>query len=427
MNILVIGSGAREHALVWKLKSSPLAGHIYCAPGNAGIAPIADCVPLAANDIEGLIQFALRASIGLTIVGPEDPLAAGIVDAFQAAGLRAFGPTQAAARIESSKTFAKALAERAGIPSARHRAFSDKAAALAHLNGMEPPFVVKADGLAAGKGVIIAATRGEAEDAIGAILGGAFGAAGQSLVIEDFLSGEEVSVFALCDGTRAIPLGGAQDHKRAFDGDTGPNTGGMGAYAPPPILSQAHAETILDRMALPALRALHAAGTPFRGFLFTGAMIGPQGPMLVEFNARFGDPECQTLLALLDNDLLEGVRAAMTGRLDQWSPRWKPGAALTVVMAAKGYPGPYAKGSPIAGLDRAAAVPGVTVFHAGTALDADRRLTAQGGRTLSVTAQADSLAAAQALAYRAVDLIDWPGGFCRRDIGWRALAAAPKS
>lgn len=421
MNILLIGSGAREHALAWKLSQSPRGPRIFAAPGNAGMADIADCADIPVTDHVRLIAFARKSAIDLAVIGPEDPLAAGIVDAFEAAGIPTFGPTQSAARLESSKTFVKDLATRHGIPTARHQTFTSTELARTYLDTLAAPFVVKADGLAAGKGVIIADTRREALEAVGDMLGGAFGAAGSKVVIEEFLPGEEASFFALCDGVHAVPLGGAQDHKRAYSGDKGPNTGGMGAYSPPPILTSTHAETLMERMVWPTLKAMQEMGAPFRGFLFVGAMIGPEGPKLVEFNARFGDPECQTLMARLDSDLLEGLELAMDGQVQRWTPRWSRDATLTVVMAANGYPGPYGKGSVISGVDRAMALQGVQVFQAGTARSASGELIATGGRTLSVTARGEDIRAAQTLAYRAVDLIDWPAGFCRRDIGWRAV------
>jgi phosphoribosylamine---glycine ligase len=423
MNILVVGSGAREHALVWKLAQSSRRPQMFCAPGNAGIADIAACIDIPVTDHPRLVAFAKANAISLVVIGPEDPLAAGIVEAFAGAGIPAFGPTQSAARLESSKSFVKDLAAAKGIPTARHETFTSLEPARAFLETLDAPFVVKADGLAAGKGVVIAETRAEAEEAVRDMLGGAFGAAGSKVVIEEFLHGEEASFFALCDGLHAVPLGGAQDHKRAFSGDRGPNTGGMGAYSPAPILQPAHIDTLMERFVQPTLAAMQELGAPFRGFLFVGAMIGPDGPKLVEFNARFGDPECQTLMALLDNDLLEGIQLAMSCEAHRWTPRWRPGAALTVVMAANGYPGAYAKGSVIAGIERAEALPGVHVFHAGTQRNVYGELTATGGRTLSITAYGANVREAQTLAYRAVDLIDWPGGFCRRDIGWRALAA----
>jgi phosphoribosylamine--glycine ligase len=422
MNILVVGSGAREHALVWKLALSPRRPQMFCAPGNAGIADIAVCVDIPVTDHAALVAFANKNAISLVVIGPEDPLAAGIVESFAAAGIPTFGPTRAAAQLESSKSFVKELAARQGIPTARHQTFTTSEPAKAYLDTLDPPFVVKADGLAAGKGVVIAETRREAEDAVKHMLGGAFGAAGAKVVIEEFLPGEEASFFALCDGFHAVPLGGAQDHKRAYSGDKGPNTGGMGAYSPAPILTSAHIETLMERMVRPTLRAMQEIETPFRGFLFVGAMIGPEGPKLVEFNARFGDPECQTLMPLLESDLLEGIEAAVSCEADRWTPRWATGAALTVVMAANGYPGAYHKGSVISGVERASALDGVQVFHAGTSRNAAGELIATGGRTLSVTARGHDIRTAQTLAYQAVDLIDWPGGFCRRDIGWRALA-----
>jgi phosphoribosylamine--glycine ligase len=416
-----VGSGAREHALAWKFSKSVHKPRIFVAPGNAGMADLASCVDIPPTDPARLIAFARDNAISLAVIGPEDPLAAGIVDAFETAGIPCFGPTKSAARLESSKSFVKDLTAKHNIPTARYQSFTQATPATAFLDTLAAPFVIKADGLAAGKGVVIAETRAEADAALRDMLGGSLGSAGTRVVIEEFLPGEEASFFVLCDGMNAVPLAGAQDHKRAYDGDKGPNTGGMGTYSPTPVLTDAVVETVMRRMVTPALAAMRDMGAPFRGFLFVGLMIGPDGPKLVEFNARFGDPECQSLMLRLDSDLLDGLLAVMSGRSDRWTPKWSADAAATVVMAARGYPGAYVKGTVIRDLGRAAALPGVQIFHAGTARNADGDLIATGGRTLSISARGADLRAARDLAYQAVDLVDWPDGFCRRDIGWRAL------
>ncbi|MSP66585.1 MAG: phosphoribosylamine--glycine ligase [Alphaproteobacteria bacterium] len=421
MRVLVVGSGGREHALCWALAASPLLDALFCAPGNAGIAEQAACVGIAADDIPGLVAFARAERIGLVVVGPEGPLVAGLVDALQAEGIKAFGPTAAAARLEGSKGFTKDLAARAGIPTAAYGRFADAAAARAYVAAHGAPIVVKADGLAAGKGVTVAATVAEANAAIDAALGGRFGAAGASLVIEAVLAGEEASFFALVDGRHALPLATAQDHKRACDGDQGANTGGMGAYSPAPSVTPALAGQVMDRIIEPTVAAMAAAGTPFKGILYAGLMIGADGPKLLEYNVRFGDPECQVLMPRLMSDLLPALIATCDGELKRFSLRWYDDPALCVVMAARGYPDAYQKGSEIRGLAALGGIPGVTVFHAGTAREGER-LIATGGRVLGVTATAPTLAEARLRAYRAVDCIDWPGGFCRRDIGARALA-----
>ncbi len=422
MRILVVGSGGREHALCWAIAASPLCRKLYCAPGNAGIAREAECVDLAAEDIAGLTRFAVEQRIDFVVVGPEQPLVAGLVDRLEAAGVKAFGPHAAAAALEGSKGFMKDFCAANAIPTAAYRRFTDAESARAHVRLVGAPIVVKTDGLAAGKGVVVAMTIDEALAAIdAAMVGGVFGKAGAELVIEDMLEGEEASFFALCDGEHAIALPAAQDHKRAGDGDTGPNTGGMGAYSPAAIVDAAMSERIMAEIIRPTLRGMKAAGTPFKGVLFAGVMIGPSGPRLIEFNVRFGDPECQVLIARLMSDLLPALIAAADGQLGTFQLRWREAAALTIVMAANGYPGAYAKGTPIGGLERAAAIRDVLVFHAGTAMR-DGRIMATGGRVLGVTATGNSVRAAQAKAYEAVAAIDWPGGFCRGDIGWRAIA-----
>jgi phosphoribosylamine--glycine ligase len=425
MNILLIGSGGREHALAWAIAASPLADRLYCAPGNAGIAQVAELVAIGPADHAGLIAFCREKAIGLVVVGPEAPLVAGIVDAFSEAGIKAFGPTAAAARLEGSKGFAKDLCAKAGVPQAGYRRFAEREVALAHLAARPLPVVVKADGLAAGKGVTVAATRSEAERAVEEIFAGRFGTAGAEVVIEDCLEGEEASFFALIDGRTALPLATAQDHKRVGEGDTGPNTGGMGAYSPAPVMTEEMCARVMAEIIKPTVAAMASAGTPYKGVLYAGLMITAEGPKLIEFNVRFGDPECQVLMMRLKDDLVALMLAACDGTLDKISVRWWPEVALTVVMAAEGYPGEVVRGTEIRGLDKAAAVEGVEIFHAGTRR-ADGRLIADGGRVLDVTALGKTVAEAAARAYAAVDLIDWPQGFCRRDIGWRAIAREKK-
>ncbi len=422
MNILLLGSGGREHALAWKMAASPLTDQLYCAPGNAGIAREATCVALNPADHAAVVAFCKSHAIDLVVVGPEAPLVAGIVDDLEAAGIKAFGPSKAAARLEGSKGFAKDLCRAHNIPTAAYERFAQAAPAKAYACARGAPIVVKADGLAAGKGVIVATTVAEAEAAIDMILGGGLGAAGAELVVEDFLEGEEASFFALCDGETALPLASAQDHKRVFDSDTGPNTGGMGAYSPAPVMTEEMTQRTLDEIVRPTLRAMKAMGAPFKGVLFAGLMITRAGPQLIEYNIRFGDPECQPLMLRLKSDLVPALMAARDGMLKNFDLRWHDDAALTVVMATKGYPGDYAKGSVIDGLAEAAAVEGVEIFHAGTAIGADGRVIANGGRVLGVSAIGRTVADAQARAYAAVDEIRWPEGFCRRDIGWRAVA-----
>ncbi len=421
MKILVVGGGGREHALCWKLATSPHLTKLFCAPGNPGIALVADCVPLAATDRAGIVAFARQTEIDFVIVGPEEPLTLGLVDALEAAGIAAFGPSQAAAQLEGSKGFMKDVVAAAGVPTAAYARFTEAEAARAYVRQQGVPIVVKTDGLAAGKGVTVAMTLAEAETAISeAMDGGKFGAAGAELVIEEFMEGEEVSFFVLCDGVRGLPLAAAQDHKRAFDGDTGPNTGGMGAYSPAPIFTPALQAEVMTTMIQPTLDAMAARGCPFKGILFAGLMLTAQGPRLIEYNIRFGDPECETLMPRLSSDLLPTLLAARNGRLDDVTLLWSAAPAITVILAGQGYPGEPKKGGVIEGLAAAATVPGVTVFHAGTQHGA-AGLLANGGRVLAVTATGEDLAAARERAYRAVDLIRWDDGFCRRDIGWRAL------
>ncbi len=423
MKILVIGSGGREHSLCWKIVQSPLVDELVCTPGNAGIAQIAKLESVSADDVDGLVALAKAGAFDLVVVGPENPLADGLVDRLKQQGIAAFGPDAAGARLESSKAFTKAVCAKGNIPTARFGAFTDPDAAKAFLSSLAPPYVLKADGLAAGKGVVITQDRDEADREIEAMLSGKFGEASKTLVIEEFLHGEEASIFALCDGKTAIPLIAAQDHKRAFDGDEGPNTGGMGAYSPPPVAPQAIVDQAMAKMILPTLQVLADAGTPFSGVLYAGLMIDKGEAKLIEFNVRFGDPECQIIMARMQSDIVPYLKACAAGTLDQLPPLdWDERPGVTVVMAAKGYPGSYTKGDAIKGLDIANAIDGVTVFHAGTRAGDDGVILASGGRVLNVTALGDTLDGAIKAAYRGVDAIDWPGGFFRRDIGWRARA-----
>jgi phosphoribosylamine--glycine ligase len=421
MNVLLIGGGGREHALAWKLKQSPLLDTLYCAPGNAGIEQLARCVKLDAADHEAVVRFCKETDIGLVVIGPEASLVAGLADDLAAAGIKVFGPSREAAQLEGSKGFTKDLCAEYGIPTAGYARFSAADAAKAYVAEQSTPLVVKADGLAAGKGVAIAQTREEANAAIDACFSGAFGAAGAEVVIEEFLDGEEASFFALVDGETALPLVAAQDHKRVFDGDRGPNTGGMGAYSPAPIMTEALAAQVMQKIIEPTVRAMRARGTPFMGVLYAGLMIKNGAPKLIEYNVRFGDPEAQVLMLRLKSDLLPALLAVAEGRLHGVRLDWHDDAALCVVMAAKGYPGTYRKGSEIKGLDAASADPDVQIFHAGTKREASR-IVADGGRVLGVTARGRDIREAQARAYAAVDKIDWPEGFCRRDVGHRAVA-----
>jgi phosphoribosylamine---glycine ligase len=420
MNILLIGSGGREHALAWAISASPLCDRLLIAPGNPGTATCGTNVALEIADHGGIADLCRKERIDFVVVGPEGPLVAGLVDDLGAAGIKAFGPSRAAARLEGSKGFTKDLCAEFGIPTAAYGRFSDASAAKAHLRGGRVPVVVKADGLAAGKGVVVATTLAEAEAAIDMMIGGGLGAAGAEVVVEEFLDGEEASFFALCDGTHAIPLGTAQDHKRAFDGDEGPNTGGMGAYSPAPVLTPEMQARVMREIVQPTLAGMRSRGSPFVGVLYAGLMIGADGPKLIEYNVRFGDPEAQVLVPRLKTDLVAAMLAACDGVLRNFDVRWWDAAALTVVMAARGYPGPVERGSEIRGIADAEALPDVLVFHAGTATDGDR-LVANGGRVVAVTATGRTVADAQHKAYAAVDFIDWPQGFCRRDIGWRAV------
>ncbi|HLU92113.1 MAG TPA: phosphoribosylamine--glycine ligase [Pedomonas sp.] len=420
MNVLVIGSGGREHALCWKLAASDKLGTLYCAPGNAGIASVAELAALNVADHDAVIRFAREKEIGLVVVGPEQPLVDGLADALKAANILCFGPSQYAAQLEGSKGFTKDLCKRHNIPTAAYERFSDADAAKAYIRQQGAPIVVKADGLAAGKGVVVAMTLDEALDAIDMIFGGQFGSAGAEVVVEEFLEGEEASFFVLTDGKTAVPLVTAQDHKRVGDGDTGPNTGGMGAYSPAPVMTPELIERSLREIVEPTIRAMAAEGHPYVGVLYAGLMITKNGPSLIEYNCRFGDPECQVLMLRMESDLLPVLVAACEGTLDTVQVAWKDDVALTVVMAAGGYPGEPRKGTQIRGLDEAGKTEGVVVFHAGTKADGERIL-ANGGRVLNVTALGKTVAEAQARAYDAIGKLDWPEGFCRRDIGWRAI------
>ncbi len=426
MNILLVGSGGREHALAWKMAQSDLCTKLYCAPGNAGIAAVAENVPdVGAEDIEGIVNFARSHAIDFVVVGPEVPLVAGLADRLKDAGIDVFGPSAAAAQLEGSKGFMKDMCAEFDIPTARYERFTDLDAAKDFIRELDGKLVVKADGLAAGKGVIIPASIEEADEAVAEMLSGAaFGAAGTSVVIEEFLEGEELSFFALSDGKSVVALPTAQDHKRVGDGDTGPNTGGMGAYSPAHLSTSALEQKIMDRIVKPTIDGMASRGTPFTGVLFAGIMIVNGEPYLIEHNVRFGDPECQTLMMRMESDLVELLQACAQGRLAEVADqvRFSDDVALVVVMAAKGYPGTYEKGSIIGGLEAADAVEGAKVFHAGTA-DKDGDVISIGGRVLGVTARGTSVAEAQGRAYEAVDKLDWPEGFCRRDIAWRALKA----
>lgn len=420
MKILVIGSGGREHSLCWAIAASPTTSKLYCAPGNGGISKVAECVAIDVMDFDRIVAFARETRIDFVVIGPDNPLAGGLADRLAVAGIKHFGPSKAAAELEWSKGFTKELCEAEGIPTARFKRFTDAASAKDYAADHPLPVVIKADGLALGKGVIIAAARAEASAAIDSMFAGAFGASGQSIVIEEFLQGEEVSYFVLCDGENVLPLIGAQDHKRVGDGDVGPNTGGMGAYSPTAVFTPAVEKQTLERIIWPTVRGMKARGRPFKGVFFAGLMLTAEGPKLIEYNARFGDPECQVLMMRLKSDIVPLLLAVADGALKTVDVRWRDEAALTVVMAAKGYPEAPLKGTVIRGLDKAAAIEGVEIFHAGTKV-IDGAVTAYGGRVLNVTALGRDVAEAQARAYRAVDLIDWPEGFCRRDIGWRAV------
>ena len=418
MRVLLVGSGGREHALAWALAKSPLLTKLTCAPGNAGIAQVADCVPIPATDFAALTKFAVENRIDFAVIGADPQLVAGLWDMFETAGIKSLGPSKAAAVLEGSKGFVKDLCVEAGIPTARYQRFTAPDPAKSFADSLGYPVVIKADGLAAGKGVIIAANKTESDKAIDFMFEGGFGMSGHAIVVEEFMEGEEASFFALSDGKNVIALGGAQDHKRVGDGDTGPNTGGMGAYSPAPVLPPALEQVAMEQFIKPTVAAMAAKGRPYLGVMYLGLMITKEGPKLVEYNARFGDPECQVLMPRLKSDLLTALLAAREGKLTPL--QWSDEVALTVVMASKGYPGNYEKGHAITGLEEAAKLPGVTIFHAGTEKRGEAIL-AMGGRVLNVTALGKTVAEAQARAYAAVDKIHWEGAFCRRDIGWRAL------
>ncbi len=420
MNILILGSGGREHSLAWAVLQNPKCDKLIVAPGNAGIAQIADCATIDINDGGTVVEFAARNNVDFVIVGPEAPLAAGVADRLREAGVLVFGPSKAAAALEASKAFTKEICDACAAPTAAYGHFTDAAAAKAYVQAQGAPIVVKADGLAAGKGVIIAETVAQAEAAIDDMFGGEFGAAGAEVVIEEFMRGEEASFFILCDGETVLPIGTAQDHKRVGDGDTGPNTGGMGAYSPAPVLTDAIAERAMAEIIRPCMAEMVRRGMPYQGVLYAGLMIEDGAPRLVEYNVRFGDPECQVLMMRLGAQALDLMHAAAEGRLAEMRVNWAQDHALTVVLVADGYPGSYDKGSVIGGLGALAEDSSNMVFHAGTA-ERDGKIVAVGGRVLSVTARGTTLAQAQAQAYSMVDEIDWPEGFCRRDIGWRAL------
>ena len=422
MRVLVVGSGGREHALCWSLAASPLLTKLWCAPGNPGIAQVAERVPIGVLDFPALVAFAQDNEIDLVVPGPEAPLVAGIADAMEAASIPCIGPSLAAAQLEGSKSYTKELCDAAGIPTAHWERFDDAEAAREFVRRRGTPIVVKADGLTAGKGVVVAATEDAALAAIDAVMEArAFGEAGAAVVIEECLTGEEVSLFALCDGETALSLGAAQDHKRVGEGETGANTGGMGAYSPTPSFPQALQEAAMAGIIRPALAEMVRRGTPFRGILYAGLMLTAEGVKLIEFNVRFGDPECQALLPRLMSDLLPALQAAYDGELENFDLRWNDIASIAVVLAARGYPEAPERGSEIRGLDLAAAMPGVQVFHAGTEADSGGHVRAAGGRVLNVCATGADVRAARDAAYAAVRLIDWPEGFCRQDIGWRAL------
>ena len=415
MNVLLIGSGGREHALAWAISASPLLTKLYCAPGNAGIAALAECPALDIGDHAAIVRFCGEKRISLVVVGPEAPLVAGLADDLAAARIKVFGPSKAAARLEGSKGFTKDLCSEFAIPTAAYRRFAERAAALAYVEAHPLPVVIKVDGLAAGKGVTVAETREAARTAVEDCFDG-----GAEVVIEECLVGEEASFFALVDGTHALPLATAQDHKRAFDGDSGPNTGGMGAYSPAAVMTPQLIDRTMDAIIRPTVAGMAKRGTPFKGVLFAGLMITQEGPKLIEYNVRFGDPECQVLMLRLKSDLLAALLATVDGVLKTFDLRWHEDAALTVVMASRGYPGAYPQGTEIRGLEQAEAVQGVEVFHAGTAREG-ARLIATGGRVLGVTARAKTVSEAHRRAYAAVAKIDWPAGFYRTDIGWREM------
>ncbi len=420
MQVLVIGGGGREHALVWKIMQSSKVEKIYCAPGNAGTAEIAENIPIAADDINSLLEFASENDIGLTVVGPEQPLVLGIVDRFEEKGLRIFGPNAKAAELEGSKAFSKDIMKKYGLPTAEYKTFTSAESAAEYIKTKNHPLVVKADGLAAGKGVLLCQTNEEALAAVETIMGEkSFGDAGNQIVVEEFLEGQEVSVLAFCDGQTVLMMDSAQDHKAAYDGDKGPNTGGMGAYSPAPVFTEIMRQKVRDKIMLPMVRAMQQEGRPYKGILYAGLMLTKTGPQILEFNARFGDPETQPLLVRMESDIIPLFEACVDGTLDQCPLKWKDETSVCVVMAAEGYPESYEKGKPISGLKEANALSGVVVFHAGTKKQEDKVLTC-GGRVLGVTATGKDTATAIARAYDAVDKIKWEGIHFRKDIGHRA-------
>ncbi|MFY0692013.1 MAG: phosphoribosylamine--glycine ligase [Paracoccaceae bacterium] len=420
MNILILGGGGREHSLAWAVKQNPKCDRLIVAPGNAGMEEIAECASLDIEDGVRVAEFAVNQSIDFVIIGPEAPLAAGVADALRAAGILAFGPSAAAAELEASKAFTKEICDAAGAPTAGYARFSESGPAQDYIRAQGAPIVIKADGLAAGKGVVVAMDEATALAAVDDMLGGAFGAAGAEVVIEEFMEGEEASFFVLCDGENVLPIGTAQDHKRAYDGDEGPNTGGMGAYSPAPVLTDAVAKAALEQIVVPSVQEMARRGTPYQGVLYAGLMIKDGQPRLVEYNVRFGDPECQVLMMRLGAQALDLMLACAEGRLDEAQVHWAEDHAITVVMAAKGYPGAYEKGSIIHGLEDLPEDSRNMVFHAGTTRR-DDHIAASGGRVLNVTARDDSLRQARDRAYDMIEQIDWPEGFNRSDIGWRAL------
>ena len=420
MNILVLGSGGREHALAWAIMQNPKCDRLICAPGNAGMDQIAECAALDILDGSRVVQFCEETSIDFVVIGPEAPLAAGVADRLRAAGILCFGPSAAATRLEASKAFTKEICAAVGAPTASYAHLTELEAARAHIRSHGAPIVIKADGLAAGKGVIVAQTEAEALDAVDTMFAGEFGAAGAEVVIEEFMQGEEASFFVLVDGESCLPIGTAQDHKRVGEGDTGPNTGGMGAYSPAPVLDDAIADAAMEQIIRPTMAEMARRGMPYQGVLYAGLMIAGGQPRLVEYNVRFGDPECQVLMMRLGAQALDLMLACAEGRLHEVAVNWADDHAMTVVMAAQGYPGAYAKGSEIRGLDGLPADSWQMVFHAGTRAERAAVL-ADGGRVLNLTARGGTLAEARDRAYALADRIDWPEGFFRRDIGWRAL------
>ena len=421
MKVLVVGSGGREHALAWAIAKSPRCQKLYCAPGNGGISQVADCIDIDAEDLDGLVDFALDKKIEFVVIGPEMPLVLGLADRLTEAGIKAFGPSAKAAMIEGSKGLMKDFCATYEVPTADYGRFDECEAAKEYIRVHGAPIVVKANGLAAGKGVILCRNENEAYAAIDhMMIEDQFGAAGAEVVIEEVMEGEEASFFALVDGEQALPLVGVQDHKAAFDGDQGPNTGGMGAYTPAPVFDAVLEKEVMERIIKPTIKGLAAEHTPYTGVLYAGLMITTEGPKLIEYNCRFGDPECQALMVRLKSDALDMLLAAAEGRLINITPKWSPDTALTVVMATEGYPGHYEKGSEIKGLEEAERIEGITVFHASTDYKKGKTI-AQGGRVLNITAIAPTAKEAQEKAYEAIKKIDWPQGFYRKDIGWRAV------